>query len=367
MFEAKVLVLGSLCLATLSAAAFIPGDSKRGELIFQTENCIACHSVRGEGGKSAPDLGRRVARDFTPQDMAALLWNHAPAMWTATAGRGYRRPMLTEQQAADLFAYFYAARYMERPGDAARGKQLFAARRCAGCHGISSDIPGGGPAVAKWPSLDEPIALANAMWNHAAGMRRAAATRSIALPHLTSQELGDILVYLQNLPQRRGRTTDFTPASAETGELLFKLKGCAQCHHGKLALDRVSRRTLTDFAAGMWNHAPQMGEKLPELRPEEMRRLVGYLWSIQFFGEKGDPARGKYVFTSKNCAACHGTAASGAPDLAAQKGNYSATYMISALWRHGPAMLARMNMNKIAWPRFEGSQMADLIAYLNKR
>jgi mono/diheme cytochrome c family protein len=307
-----------------------------------------------------------VAREFTPQEMAALMWNHAPAMWTATAGRGYRRPVLTEEQAADLFAYFYAARYMERPGDAGRGKQLFAAKRCAGCHGISSAIAGGGPPVAEWPSLDEPIALADAMWNHAVGMRRAAAARNIALPDLTSQELGDILVYLQNLPQRRGRTADFSPASAETGEMLFRVKGCAECHQGKLSLSRVSGRTLTDFAAGMWNHAPKMGDKLPELRPEEMRRIVGYLWSIQFFGEKGDASRGKHVFTSKRCAACHGAAASGAPDLFAQKGNHSATSMMSALWQHGPAMLARMNMNKIAWPRFTGTEMADLIAYLNK-
>jgi len=365
MCKLRVFALGSVCLMAVWAA-FIPGDADRGAEVFKTQNCVSCHAVGGKGGTSAPDLARRTGRDYTPAQLASLMWNHAPAMWTAIAGRGYERPVLSEQQAADLFAYFYAAKYMERPGDAARGKQLFASKRCADCHGISDQVAGGGPPVARWPSLNEPIALADQMWNHSAAMRQAAAARKIRLPELSSQELTDILVYLQNLPQTRGQKADFSPASPETGEMLFKVKGCFHCHQGKLALDRFSGRTLTDFAAAMWNHAPKMGEKLPELRPEEMRRIVGYLWSIQFFGEKGDPARGRRVFTSKGCAGCHGAAASGAPDLGAEKGNYSATFMMAALWRHGPAMLARMNANKIPWPRFAGPEMADLIAYLNK-
>ena len=39
--------------------------------------------------------------------------------------------------------------------------------------------------------------------------------------------------------------------------------------------------------------------------------------------------------------------------------------MVSVLWQHGPAMLARMKDEKLAWPRFSGPEMADLIAYLN--
>ncbi len=366
MYTRKIFTLGSVCLSILAAATFIPGDARRGAMVFQSENCVNCHSVNGEGGKSAPDLARRVAREYTPAQMSALIWNHAPAMWTAIAGQGYRRPMLTEEQAADLFAYFYAARYMERPGDAARGKQVFETKRCAGCHGISSRVAGGGPPVAEWPSLDEPIALANAMWNHASEMRAAAQRKKVALPVLTSQELTDLLVYLQNLPQTRGRRADFSPASPETGEVLYKVKGCFHCHQGKLALDRFSGRTMTDFAAAMWDHAPKMGEKLPELNRQEMSRIVGYLWSIQFFGEKGDSGRGKRAFAAKGCNGCHGVSGSGAPNLSEAKGRYSATYMMAAVWRHGPAMLARMNAEKKPWPRFTGSEMADVIAYLNQ-
>jgi hypothetical protein len=39
--------------------------------------------------------------------------------------------------------------------------------------------------------------------------------------------------------------------------------------------------------------------------------------------------------------------------------------MVAALWKHGPEMLNRMRLRKISWPRFGGSEMADLAAYLH--
>ena len=39
--------------------------------------------------------------------------------------------------------------------------------------------------------------------------------------------------------------------------------------------------------------------------------------------------------------------------------------MVSVLWRHGPRMLDLMRTKGLQWPRFDGSQMADLIAYLH--
>ncbi len=41
--------------------------------------------------------------------------------------------------------------------------------------------------------------------------------------------------------------------------------------------------------------------------------------------------------------------------------------MVSVLWRHGPRMLDQMKTKGLAWPRFDGAQMADLIAYLNSK
>src|SRR6266567_5152531 len=146
-------------------AAIIPGDARRGEQLFDTEQCIQCHSVKGRGGNLAPDLAKRVDRNYTPTVMASLMWNHAPDMWAAMKKHGITQVRMTPESAADLFAYFVSARYFEQRGDAARGKQAFAAKHCAECHGVTSSNAAGAPPVAKWESLGDPIILAQQMWN----------------------------------------------------------------------------------------------------------------------------------------------------------------------------------------------------------
>ena len=220
--------------------------------------------------------------------------------------------------------------------------------------------------AAAWKSLNDPILLAMEMWNHSAQMEKALGGRKGTWPVLTSQELVDMLVYLQTLPQTQGRQPEFAAASAATGEMLYEAKGCAKCHVGRLALaNRYTNRTLTDFAAAMWNHGPKMGV-LPTLRPEEMRRIVGYLWSLQAFDEPGNADRGRRVFAQDRCASCHETGFGGAPKLSGKLG-LSALSMVSVLWQHGPAMLQQMSKMQTPWPRFDGSEMADLLAVLHSK
>jgi cytochrome c len=96
-----------------------------------------------------------------------------------------------------------------------------------------------------------------------------------------------------------------------------------------------------------------------------MRRLVGYLVSTQFFEERGDPRQGKKVFARKRCGICHDDPSSGAPARSAMAGRMTSFDMVAALWKHGPVMLNRMRLKRISWPRFSGSEMADLTAYLH--
>jgi mono/diheme cytochrome c family protein len=103
----------------------------------------------------------------------------------------------------------------------------------------------------------------------------------------------------------------------------------------------------------------------PTLSQEEMRQILGYIWAKQYFRGEGSAEHGKKVFDEKSCGTCHNDPASGAPKLGRGKDAYSDITMISVLWSHGPRMLERMKEKKIAWPRFNGPQMADLIAYLN--
>ena len=356
---------GALVAWSALGAAIVPGDARRGEQLFQSERCVACHSVNGRGGATAPDLAKRVDRDFTPTVMASLMWNHAPDMWAAMEKRGLARPALTQEQSADLFAYFVSARYFEKRGDAGRGKQAFAAKHCADCHGTASANPGGGPPVAQWESLADPAALAQQMWNHGGQMKQAFERKKLPWARISGQELADILVYLQNLPETRQLKENFQFPPTDSGEKLFASKGCAACHTGKNAIEaKLRNQTLTEIAADMWNHQPNLPSP-PALSQEEMRQILSYIWARQYFRGSGDAARGKRVFAEKSCGSCHGQAGSPAPSLAKGKDAYSDITIVSSLWQHGPRMLETMEQRKAAWPRFTTEQMADLIAYLN--
>jgi mono/diheme cytochrome c family protein len=365
MIIIRAMAVGALAVWAAVAGQMTPGDANRGEQLFRTEQCIRCHSLNGRGGTIAPDLAKRIDRNYTPTVMASLMWNHAPTMWAEIKKQGITLPRLTEEQASDLFAYFVSARYFELPGDAARGKQAFTAKHCADCHGITESKAAGAPPVVKWESLSDPIVLAQQMWNHGAKMKEAFAQRKLARPTLTGQELKDMLVYLQNLPETRSLATNFELPPSSNAEL-FKSKGCADCHTGRLALEnRLRNQTLTQIAADMWDHQPSMRQPPPQLSPQEMRQIIGYIWVRQYFRGEGNADRGKRVFAEKSCATCHNDPSSGAPKLAKGKDGYSAITIVSALWQHGPQMLDRMAQKGIAWPRFNAQQMADLIGYLN--
>lgn len=361
MLRYRIGALLALSFAIGVSAATIPGDAGKGAEVFKSQKCIACHSINGEGGKSAPDLAKRPLGKYSPAMMAEAIWNHGPQMWTAMEAAGIASPRLTHEQSADLFAYFYAFRYFEEPGDAARGKKLFDYKGCIGCHAAGSNAP----PITKWESVTDSIQLARAMWNHAPKMQ-AAIGGNMTFPQLTAQDMSDILVYVQGQPGFRKAPRKFAPASAKTGELLFKEKGCAGCHTGNKSLQgKLQGKTMAGLAAEMWNHAPQMRGKARELRPEEMTRLVGYLWSIQYFDPPGDPAKGNKVVEEKGCNGCHGAAGGAAPPFSKLAGKLDSIEFVSATWRHGPDMLKQMRQKNVEWPRFQDKQLADVLAYIN--
>lgn len=357
----RFLLLGVSALPLCMADVPLPGDARLGAKVFREQKCVVCHAINGEGGTAAPDLGKRLGRDYTPATMASLMWNHAPTMWSAMEKQGIEKPKLTNADAANLFAYFWADRFFDRPGDAGRGKQAFTAKGCAGCHAVNSN--GAGPAIAQWAVISDPIALSASMWNHMGTMRKAAQGKGMKWPALTSQEMTDVVVYVQTLPGVKKGEPEFAPASAVTGADLFRAKSCQPCHMGKNSLaSRPGGRTMTDLAAAMWNHGGKVPAGGPSISVAEMRRLVGYLWTVQFFNHPGNAARGKQVFEAKNCGSCHGK---GAPNLT--QGNLTPFQMVSGLWTHGPEMRKAMAKGKVAWPRFQGDEMSDLLAFLNAK
>ena len=370
----KTLLPLTLLLAASLPAATVSADSTRGAQAFELQGCVQCHALNGVGPKVGPDLGLIADRGFTPAALAATMWNHAPAMWVETTLRSVARPVMDEQQAADLFAFFYSLRFFEEPGDAARGKSLFASKRCADCHGIDEPlaIAKAVKPVGEWTTASDPLELIETMWNHSTAMRDEMARRKIDLPQLKGQDLADLLVYTRRASKRPSPTPVFQPAAPDAGKTLFESKHCIACHGQMthfLSTD-VHDASLTDIAADMWNHGRDMSLRDTKFAPGEMRQIAEYIWFSRTVEGQGEVGRGAQVFAAKKCGVCHDDKASGAPSLgglAASGKFFSGATMVSSLTRHGPAMLDKMREKHLAWPHFSGEEMSSLIAYLNTR
>ncbi|MCC6858985.1 MAG: c-type cytochrome [Bryobacterales bacterium] len=354
-----------LQVLALTVAIFQPGtgaplnigDAARGEQLLRDRSCTACHNLDGQGGQAAPDLGRRISRSLTPAYLAGAIWNHAPTVWARVGSQS-----LSESEAADLFAFFSSRRYFERRGDAARGKKVFAAKHCASCHGVAKPESQDANPVAVWASLRDPVALAQATWNRPQLMVRAFDRKGIQCPPLTAQELTDLVIYLEHLRGVPKTPPRFYLASPQAGHELFRAKGCAGCHQGKLSLERRPRLTPVGLAAAWWNHNPKIAGALSLLTYEEADQIMSYLWSLD---GRGDPARGRRVFARKGCVQCHaGEGTSGAGAAALSRREAAPVCLLAALWSHGPGMYAEIGRKGASWPHFEQREMADLIAYL---
>jgi mono/diheme cytochrome c family protein len=81
----------------------------------------------------------------------------------------------------------------------------------------------------------------------------------------------------------------------------------------------------------------------------------------------GDPARGQTMFVSKGCVHCHAVRGAGGrvgPDLGRSAVKGSFYDVVAAMWNHVEAMSDKMEEMRLVRPRFEGSEMADLLAFL---
>jgi mono/diheme cytochrome c family protein len=339
------------------------GDASRGAQLLQGRGCIVCHKVNGVGGGSAPDLGARRSRNYTPVGLTAVIWNHAPSAWARSGTQPAGTSAIGAGQADDLFAYFSSRRFFEPLGDARRGKQVFVAKQCASCHGIRERVSADAPPVAAWRSLRDPIGFARDMWNRQSGMAPAFERKGAVHQRLTASEMNDLLTYLDNLLGIRSKEPQFHLADSETGRIQFHRLQCDSCHRGKLSLeDRAERISMADLQAAMWNHALARLKTWPAVSYDEMSSLVGYLWSLE---PGGNPRRGERAFAKRNCADCHADQGKGVQAL--RERDLSPVPLIAALWSHGPAMQAEMNKRRLAWPRIGGTEIADMAAYLRTR
>jgi putative heme-binding domain-containing protein len=107
-----------------------PEDLARGKKLY-LGGCTYCHGPTGDGGKGA-DLSRReLVRAKTDGDLARIIENGVPGTEMPAAWH------MTRREVTQTAAYVRSLAKVEIkavPGDAARGKALYAKHGCSGCH-----------------------------------------------------------------------------------------------------------------------------------------------------------------------------------------------------------------------------------------
>jgi mono/diheme cytochrome c family protein len=152
-----------------------PGDPAAGARLFATKGCRSCHALGGAGGDVGPRLDK-YSRYASPLFLTAALWEHGPAMAKSMRERGVRRPTFAGADIADLMAFIRASgsspgRVYARPGNPARGEELFAGKRCAECHAVRGEGGRVGPDLGERGRLGGGLVqIAGTMWNHGPAM-----------------------------------------------------------------------------------------------------------------------------------------------------------------------------------------------------
>jgi cytochrome c2 len=359
-----------------------------GRHVFEQKGCANCHAVYGgeDEQRIGPDLGRSDTR-LSVTRFAGSLWNHAPAMLASMREQGNEWARISPGEMQALTSYVFYVRFIDKPGNVTRGGELFDERMCSRCH----QFAGRGGTIA--PRLDElkdymsSFFLTQALWNHGPGMAEKMRQLRITRPRLDGAEVTDIVAFLRGGVPTSGtlELAYIRTGSPRRGRIVFEKKGCIRCHavHGKggsigpeLGIFQPNSH-VSKMAAAFWNHGvpmwakmKELGMSFPRLTNEEMSNILAYFFFSQPRGETGNPEKGARIYREKSCSLCHALGGEGTrmvPDLRQSVAAQSAVGWTSAMWNHLPAMRDRLRERQVAWPRFENSEMRDLVAFIRSR
>jgi mono/diheme cytochrome c family protein len=84
------------------------GDAARGERVFRTKGCFACHSGGG-AGKQGPNLASG-GRRYDMLGLATSMWNHAPIMFETMESQIMKWIKLDPDDMQDLSRYLKSIR-----------------------------------------------------------------------------------------------------------------------------------------------------------------------------------------------------------------------------------------------------------------
>ena len=266
-----------------------PGDPRIGQTLFTEKHCVRCHRVAGQGGEMAPRLDT-LPRTVSPLRIAQDLWNHGAAMVTAMEMQGLDVPTFQDSEIIDLLAYLRnqgqrgATAEFQSAGDPEKGRSLFQTKACDRCHAIFGSQAKLGPDLGRVELRGSVTQIAGGMWNHWSGMAQAMQSLGMRQPEFQGEELADLFAYIF-IARYEGQ-----PGDPDRGENVYRMKGCAICHRpdrkGEIGppLVEMSSEPKESVVQKMWNHAPQMWERMrerqvpwPRLEPGELADMLSFL------------------------------------------------------------------------------------------
>lgn len=269
------------------------------------------------------------------------------------------------------------------PDDPLDGRRLFESKRCFECHNLVGEKTGIGPSLGAGRFDGTFLDLGADLWNHVPGMSVSVEAAGLEWPALGGAEVVELISFLYFIDYL-GR-----PGDAAAGAGVFREEGCTACHNVGGGLDKVGPdlADLEQFASPLyvaqqiWNHGPSMletirsrGMRLPGFAPGDLADLAAYIRQQagaapkdRTFLAPGNPNSGRRLFSAKGCSRCHGADARGGtdgPDLGDLDLRQSAEAISGRMWNHALDMREAMRERGVGWPRFEETELADLVAFL---
>jgi len=363
--------------------AYIVGVPEKGAaLFFGNKRCSTCHSINGSGGGVAPDLSGTRPGAPAMGWLTAVLWNHAPGMFRQMRHGNVAYPQLNTAEMADILAFLYQAGNVDRPGDLNAGERVFHDKGCGRCHSVRRSGGSSAPDLSTVAVPGSTSAWTRAMWNHAQAMVDPVTKALGRWPQFNGSEMNDLIAYAGGVAEPDARR-DQVHGNAEKGWQVFQRK-CIECHSvrgqgGSIGPPLGPEHDLpigeAEFATVLWNHAPAMlrklrdaGIALPLLQGDEAADLRTFLASLRYYEPTGTALVGERVFSERGCAQCHGAQAQGTkqgPRLPPGHETFTTVSFTTALWRHGPHMLDRVEESGAQWPVLQAGDAGNLVSFLN--
>ncbi len=378
-------VIVLLVASFLYAQALLPENPSKGARLFVNKGCVRCHALKGEGGRTGPDLGKIDVGD-TQLESASKLLNHIPPMASGMERMKMVKPTLTPEDLVEISGYIYFLRFFDEPGNGVRGRYLFNEKGCSRCHPETGKGKEGEVGLDHFPQNVTPVYLSQMIWNHGSLMMAQISKLGMKWPVFEGTEMMDLLDYIRMNAKGARENALITPGNPQEGRKIFAEKGCTKCHSirgvgGKGGEDlgkraKVLYTSLTQIASLMWNKGPTVLSKMaqtqigiPKFTTKEMADLIAYLYFLHFIDDPGNPGNGKEVFVRLGCVKCHNL--DGRPgeimniDLSKYEKSSNPMDVVAGIWNHSGAIEKAMREKDIAWPVFKKRELADLLEYLH--